>query len=216
MRIAKTQLLFPYQPILSVSEFSAIAGSQAQQMVTNVGVFLWSGLMMLHGAWIQEEQKGFLTGDFDVSHLLITIGVCGLLMIGIFQLNQYDRGMILFHYIGAILSLAIMVAAIIQGVSLGGYHMICPITLTVAALSCLAYWFWISHPSQIRKFEQRLISCSEENSKSPRECLQEIRVKVNRFSVKCIVLEGIAIYCTALNLSFYLIQNDFHHHSLDA
>lgn len=206
MRIANTQLLFPYQPIQSISEFSAISGGQANQMITNIGQSMWSGIMMLYGYLILKEGSAF---KFSADDFFIIIGVAGVVMIGMFELNQFDRGMILFHYIGVILAICLMVAAIIQGAELGGYHLVCPLILNVIAWPCFLYWSWISRPSSTKKFQLELMSCIEDKGKSPRECLEEARKNINKFSVQCVVLEGTAIYCTVLSLACYLIQWDF-------
>merc|ERR1719474_462942 len=92
MRIAKTQLMFPLRPIQSISEFSAISGGQANQMIANLGPISWVALVMMYAAHMQCFDGSDY--HFDVTDILIVTGVRGIVMIVLFELNHFDQGMI--------------------------------------------------------------------------------------------------------------------------
>ena len=75
MRIANTQLLYLYRPIQSISEFSAISGGLANQMLATLGPFTWVMVCMLFAAEMQcDNDYQFIIA---VSDVLILIGVAG-------------------------------------------------------------------------------------------------------------------------------------------
>ena len=172
MRIANAQLLFPYRPIQSVSEFGAIAGGEANHMLQNLGPITWAAMMMMYAGHMQYTEGLF---KWDIVEVFVVIGVSGIVIIGMFDLNQFDYGLIAGHYLGVFMSIFILVGGIIHGVSLsesdavpGGYsHFVFPVVMTVIAVPCFLRWQWITRPSQSDKFEKRLIDslrqekCSE-------------------------------------------------------
>jgi len=207
MRIANTQLLFPHRPIQSISEFSAIAGGQARHSIANLGPIAWVGLVMMYGSHMQYDEGSF---RWDIAECLIIIGVSGIVMIGMFELNHFDQGMRLFHYVGVGMAICILAASLIQGWSLGGYNMLFPLMLNVVAWPCFLTWRWYSSPERANQFQEKFLEYSRLQRASGKtlddECRRALYKKINRFSVKCILLEGIAIYCTTTALAWYLYQ----------
>merc|ERR1719402_900796 len=92
----------------------------------------------------------------DFTDVLLVIGVNGIVMIGLFELNQFDLGMKHGHYIGVGMAICILVACFVQGVSISmeeedWTYLVAPIVLNVIAWSCFIYWMgWISSPKSAR------------------------------------------------------------------
>ena len=174
MRIANGQLLFPFRPIDSISEFSAIAGGEASHMLHNLGPITWAGMMMMYAAHMQYTEGKF---EWDIVEIFAVIGVSGIVMIGFFDLNQFDHCLIAGHYLGVFLSIFILVGGIIHGISLsesdavpGSYiHLAFPVVMNVIAWPCFLRWQWITRPSQQGKFEDRLIESLREKKSGENE-----------------------------------------------
>jgi len=207
MRIANTQLLFPHQPIQSISEFSAIAGGQARHAIANLGPISWIGLVMMYGSQMQSNERSF---NWDIAEYLVIVGVSGIVMIGMFELNHFDHGMRLFHYVGVIMAICILPACLLQGLALGGYNMVFPVLLNVVAWPCFLFWRWYSSSKRAIQFQEEFLKYSRLQRSAGQSLDDDHRKalykKINKYSVKCIVLEGIAIYCTTTALSCYLYQ----------
>jgi len=226
MRIANTQMLYVFQPILSISEFSAISGGQANHMIANLGPMTWVMYVMMLASHMQcLNGSGF---SVDIADLLAMVGVAGIVMIGIFELNQYDKSMILFHYIGVGMAICILAASIIQGLSLGGNNLIPPVVLTTIALVTFAIWQWISFPTEMRcfgirctpgmgtyerEYDDHLAERVENgnvdedgNGVADPEFVKKLRKRINMRSIQCIALEGTAIYMVTLALAYYLFM----------
>jgi len=203
MRIATTQVLFPYRPIQSVSEFSAISGGQANHMIANLGPTAWVGITMMYAARMQCTSVHF---TLDLVDYLMLIGVSGIMMIGIYELNQYDKGMKIGHYLGVAMAICILVGSLIEGHCMGGTSLIVPTTLNVIAWSCFLVWhFKYSTPEVALSFEAKReegINNGEWDDHKEKELIKAI----NKCSLQCVFLEGIAIYCVTLALSWYLFQ----------
>lgn len=207
MRIANTQLLFPHRPIQSISEFSAIAGGQARHAIANLGPISWIGLVMMYGSQMQSKECSF---SWDIAEYLVIVGVSGIVMIGMFELNHFDRGMRLFHYVGVAMAICILPACLLQGWALGGYNMVFPVLLNMVAWPCFGTWQWYSSPERAIHFQEEFLKYSRRQRAAGQSLDEDHRKRlykeINRFSVKCVVLEGIAIYCTTTALSCYLCQ----------
>ena len=203
MRIANTQLLFPYGPIQSISEFSAISGGQANQTISNLGPIMWTGLMMMYAGILQNHGADF---TFDIADILMCIGVTGSVMIGLFELNSYDRGLKYFHVGGVLLAFSVLAAALIQGIALGGTYWVFPLTMTVIGLIAFTIWRWIARSSNTSKFENEMIKCVRSGDRPVKECRDELKLKINQCSLQCILFEGIAIYSVVWALAGYLIN----------
>jgi len=172
MRIANTQILYKLRAIQSISEFSAISGGLANHMIANLGPMTWVGVGMLYAAHMQcLDDSPF---HLDIADIFVCIGVNGIVMIGLFELNQFDRGLKVGHYAGVGMAIFILFACLIQGVSISmaednWTHLIVPILLNVIAWPCFLYWMgpiqylagfpWcggISSPESAEQYEQQL------------------------------------------------------------
>jgi len=208
MRIANTQLLFPHRPIQSISEFSAIAGGQAKHSIANLGPMTWVGLVMMYGSHVQcNDGNSF---EWDIAEYLIIIGVGGIIMIGMFELNHFDRGMRIFHYTGVVMAICILAACLIQGWSLGGYNILFPLLLNIVAWPCFLVWRWYSSTERANQFQAAFLEYAHAQHAVGGElndhCRRALYREINWYSVKCVLLEGIAIYCTTTALSWYVFQ----------
>lgn len=133
----------------------------------------------------------------------------GIIMIGMFELNHYDRAMKVFHYIGVGMAISILVAGMIQGLALSmtqnkwGYLFV-PILFNVVAWPCFLYWQYISSESSSTQFEREFKEHKDKNGQVDEEKMKELKRKINRMSVQCITLEGTAIYSITLAFAWYI------------
>jgi len=157
MRVANTQVMYKLRPIQSISEFSAISGGQANQMIANLGPFCWIGVAMMYVAHMQcDNGEEF---HFDFTDVLLVVGVNGIVMIGLFELNQFDHGMVHGHYVGVLMAICLLVASMAQGISLsqtemGQWALIVPIVLNVISWFCFFYWHWVARTSLCNAMEK--------------------------------------------------------------
>lgn len=114
MNIAGKQYQYHYTAIQSISEFSAIDGGVASIMLANLGPFTWAVTVMSFAAQIQC----FDDFSWDAADLCELLGVTGLVMIGLFELDPHNKPMKIFHYVGALLGSGTVLGFLIQGVSL--------------------------------------------------------------------------------------------------
>merc|ERR1719384_380304 len=127
-------------------------------------------------------------------------------MIGLFELNAFDRGMVYGHALGVVLGCGIPMAGIIQGEALGGYHLICPVVLSVVAFVCLAYWRWIARYSNVVKWENDFMEKIRNGQKLNDEDLKVARREINKIALQCIVSEGSGMLAAVAILVIYLYQ----------
>jgi hypothetical protein len=138
MRIANTQILYKLRAIQSISEFSAISGGLANHMIASLGPISWVGVSMLFAAHMPTTR-------IDIADAFLCIGVNGIVMIGMFELNTGDTGLVIGHYVGVGMAIFILFACLIQGVSISmaeenWTHLIMPVLLNVIAWPCFLYW----------------------------------------------------------------------------
>jgi len=138
MRIANAQVLYKLRAIQSISEFSAISGGLANHMIASLGPLSWVGVAMLFAAHMPTTR-------IDIADAFLCIGVNGIVMIGMFELNQGYTGLVVGHYVGVGMAIFILFASLIQGVSISmaeenWTHLIVPILLNVIAWPCFLYW----------------------------------------------------------------------------
>jgi len=221
MRIANTQVLYRLQPIQSISEFSAISGGQANQMIANLGPFAMVGVVMVFAARMQCLQcpsYSQYTFDWDVAEILVLIGVTGITMIGLFELNAFDPGMKLGHYVGVTMTICILFASLIQGGSISTKqddwtHMIVPILLNLIAWPCFIGWFFfLSNENRAKEFEKRyeaFVDGKDQDFTETKEYSdfeRGLEKEVHKLSVSCLVCEGTVIYCVSWALAWFLVQ----------
>ena len=205
MRVAKYQYLFRYRPAQSISEFSAISGGQADQMLHGLGLMAWVMVNMMFAAKMEcPDGDKFV---FQIQDILMEIGVSGIVMIGMFEFNHFDNALVFFHHLGVGLSICMLIASVFQahetqqrleGGEGYGYYVV-PIVLNVIAWPCCIIWFCITTKKRSLRFEPE----SEEERKL--EPSDELKAKITKASMLNICLEGMAIYCTMLALSYHLI-----------
>ena len=209
MRVANTQLLFPYRPLSSISEFSAIAGSQANQMLVVMGVVQWVVLMTLFASEVQHNSGEFLR---DSGNIMIMIGSASLFMCGFFDANRRDMGMMLMHCLGFVVAVVIIpLAAFLQCDAIHAQNRkdywivwVIPIFLMCISWPCLlGFWFIAMRPANLEQFEKALIAHIE-NGGSAEEYLKEARPKINKFAFQSLLMECVCVYCTCLTLAVYL------------
>jgi len=170
MRIANTQVMYKLRAIQSISEFSAISGGQANQMIANLGPFAWVAVAMMYIAHMQcLDGSNF---HLDITDVLLIIGVNGIVMIGLFELNQFDLGMKHGHYIGVGMAICLLVASMIQGISISKAqdnwaHLAAPILLNGIAWPTFIYWLKISSPDSAKQYEQQFIDYCEGTKVTP-------------------------------------------------
>merc|ERR550525_55839 len=162
MRIANAQVMYPYRPIQSISEFSAIAGGQANHMLSYLGPITWAALMMMYAAHMQYIDGKY---EWDIAEYTMVIGVNGLVGIGFFELNEFYHGLVFGHYVSVTMSCLIQVGGLVHGWSLSqpdssaprGYrNLIFPACMCACAIPCLLGWQWTARDSNCLRFEQQV------------------------------------------------------------
>jgi len=210
MRVANTQLVHLFRPIQSISEFSAISGGLANHMIANLGPISLVMVIMLFGSEMQcMNGNGF---SWDVADGLLLVGVSGIVVIGIFELNHFELAMKRLHYLGVMMAICILVASLIQGVALGGGYKVFPIVMNAIAWPCFVYWQFLSSNKRAQQFEDRLRKRMEQQNAEDDPLKDEglavfaekLRHEINWFTLKCIALEGTVIYCVTLALAYYV------------
>ena len=211
MRVANTQLLFPYRPLSSISEFSAIAGGQANQTLVIMSIVQWVVLMTLFASEVQNNSGDFLK---DGGNIMMMIGSAGLLMTGKIEMNRYDIGMCLLHVLGFFTAVFIIpLAGFLQCNAIHQQNRteywgvwVIPICLMAISYPSMIAWFYVAFSqSRLEQFEKALIAHIE-NGGNVEEYLKEARPKINRYSLKCLVLESVCVYCTLLASAVYILN----------
>mmetsp|Transcript_15001 Transcript_15001/g.18384 ORF Transcript_15001/g.18384 Transcript_15001/m.18384 type:complete len:587 (+) Transcript_15001:71-1831(+) len=118
MPITHTVLMFRFRPINSISEFSAIGGGIANQMLVIIGVIAWVVILVSlgHSMWLeklwiqwlddeycdscQSKQVNIFKGQSGVSAVFALFGAFGLIIIGTFELDPYAHVLEVMHYVG--------------------------------------------------------------------------------------------------------------------
>lgn len=129
------------------------------------------------------------------------------MVIGIYELNQYDLGMKAGHYIGVVMTLCIPVGCLVRGYALGGTHLVVPIVLNAFAWTSFLLWFFqYSGEEAALRFENKRAAGQKAGTWNGKDDDKKLMEEVNRFSLQCVFLEGFAIYCVTLALSWYMIE----------
>merc|ERR1712013_88648 len=109
-------------------------------MLANLGPFTWAMVAMFFAAQL-EYNEAFSRDWADVPEM---VGVVGLVMIGIFELDPYNEPMKLFHYVGAVLGCGTIGGYVIQGIHLveieGSTALIGPFVIVCVAFAFFILW----------------------------------------------------------------------------
>jgi len=154
MSIAAEQRRYALHAIQSISEFSAVEGAISSSMLANLGSFSWATVAMHFAA---ELSCNSLVFGWDIADYCEIIGVCGLVMIGMFELNPYNPGMKLFHYIGAAAGVGTIAGYVIQSWSRsheqGWQTLIAPVIIAVIGGTCFILWQWSNKQTDAKILE---------------------------------------------------------------
>merc|ERR1712113_740798 len=132
-------------------------------------------------------------------NIVMIIGSALLLMVGFFELNRRDQGMLLLHFVGfAGASIVIPIATFFQVEAIHNQNRskyeemwVMPICCMCISWPCLFAWSYFNFsPSRLEQFERGLAERIEHGG-SCQEYLEEVRPKVNRFALKCLILEWV-------------------------
>eukprot|EP01083_Nonionella_stella_P225113 800651_1 len=211
LNIASHQQLYEWEAIQSISEFSAIDGGVPSFMLANLGPYTWAIVTMHFAA---ELQCPIIAFEWDTADLCEVIGVCGLVMIGIFELDPYNPGMKKFHYLGAGMGVGTVVGFFIQAFSLSpaaaGHPddvnyglLVLSILISLIAGSCFMLWQW-SNKSTVKYQEE--IREKYKDRKPSEEETTIIKGTITRFSVKNVIFEGVFLWCGATCLAIWLMN----------
>jgi len=207
MRVANTQLLFPYRPMGSVSEFSSIAGGQANHALLILCSVQWVVLMTLYASEVQNHSGDFLN---DPGNILMVIGSAGIVAVGIFDANRFDHGMMIVHCLGAVLAVPIInITVFLQCFAIAEQKaehnviwILAAFLMTFSFSGLFGFCYWM-RPSQASQFEEEL-TAHIENGGSSKEYLEEARPRIHRVSMQCLVWESVLIYFTMLQIALYV------------
>lgn len=201
MNVANNQLLYHYRPIQSISEFSAISGGTAGKILANIGPLSWVAVAVMFAAEMQCLNGVSFT--FDLPKVLIVVGVCGIVMIGLFELDQFNHSMRIFHVIGTVMAAQILLAGLIQASQLDTAWLVIQILLSVLSVSALVTWQKLSTKERTKMIEDE---CAKDAVAGVDSLTREVKARITRESLKNVVSEGIAIYCVTLSLAVWLFN----------
>lgn len=174
MSIAEHQQLYKFEAIQSISEFSAVDGGVPSFMLSNLGPFTWAVVIMHFAAQTEYNADVF---RWDIADLFELMGVSGLVMIGIFELDPYNAPMRSFHNIGAATGIGTVVGMIIQAWSLSKNESVLRLVLkcAIAAIGLMFMVMWVCSNnilydcmSMIIKIAFIALECVEDNSGLPK------------------------------------------------
>merc|ERR1719295_1319212 len=128
----------------------------ANKMISNLGPMVWVVVTMLFASEMQCRDADQF--KMELSDYFIVIGVLGIVMIGLFELDSDRWELVAGHYLGVILAIFILIASVIQAnESGGGVYYVVPIILNAIAWPCFIYWQYISDEMQTNKWFEREI-----------------------------------------------------------
>jgi len=194
MSVSSHQLLYKNRAIQSISEFSAIDGGVPNTMLATLSAFTWCTLVMFlatFSAWTCNFK-------YDASDYCQLVGVAGLVLIGMFELDPFNKWMKRFHYIGAAMGTGTIIGYFIQQLSLGTKIWL-PILISVIALSAFIAWQVFNKLTD--KFEQ-------EHENITLEDVEKIQGELSRFTMKNVLSEAIFLFCGALCTCLWIIEYD--------
>mmetsp|Transcript_65415 Transcript_65415/g.80088 ORF Transcript_65415/g.80088 Transcript_65415/m.80088 type:complete len:342 (+) Transcript_65415:63-1088(+) len=198
MLITYRQIVFPFHPITSISEFSAIGGGLAHDMLLAISSYNWA--ILLCGIAVKFQSCGAFTGD----DIVVLIGGFGLALIGTFELDPFNNTMQTIHTTGAALGLGTVVAYTWQTVRYATLLSECsgatlarlwsPILLDIIAVVGFIGW--------------RISHCKADKygaSPGPKESKT-----VSKLTLLCVTFEAIFLYSGAISECLWLIFHDFY------
>eukprot|EP01083_Nonionella_stella_P118803 354770_1 len=190
MTIATQEQIYAYEAIQSISEFSAVDGGIPGFMLANLGTFTWTVLAMHYATELECDSDRF---TWDIADVMEVVGVLGLVMIGIFELDPHNDPMKRFHYLGALAGCGTIGGFFIQQVSLThndkyGYSLIwLPIAITVIAVT--AFLAWRYHMSKTEAYQTKIKGLYQGKKPAPKE-LEEIRGEITAYTLKNVTAEA--------------------------
>jgi hypothetical protein len=210
MSVAIHQQLYYYQAIQSISEFSAIDGGIASYMLSNLGPFTWT-IISMHFAAELYYNPLFV---WDITDFCEIIGVVGLVMIGIFELDPYNQSMKLLHYIGAVCGVGTIIGFVIQQYSIsfakdGEITLFALLSLFILIMAPIFFVLWQWSNKKTNQYVKRLkeeYGNNEKKRKPSDKELELIRSQITRFSLQNIIFEGIFLFLGASSLAMWLMN----------
>ena len=169
MTVCYRALQFPYNPIESISEFSAIHGGMGQAYLFSIGLFSWCVLLV---SFFTQRQFNDKFQSFGVSEICEVIGCYGLLLIGIFELDPFSKYMIICHYIGGVLGLFTIIGfnyqqffiySKLNSISVGDifYRVLLPIVIDIGFV--VGYSTWIIYGIKAQEYGKKWIQKTKKN-----------------------------------------------------
>merc|ERR1719295_2431359 len=144
----------------------------ANKMISNLGPMVWVVVTMLFASEMQCRDADQF--KMELSDYFIVIGVLGIVMIGLFELDSDRWELVAGHYLGVILAIFILIASVIQAnESGGGVYYVVPIILNAIAWPCFIYWQYISDEMVTKKWFEREIMKKDYN----KNCCDFVREK---------------------------------------
>ena len=210
MSVCYRALLFKYQPITSISEFSAIQGGIAQIMLLIISSYSW--VVLLCAMTPEIYKYGF--NILSIGDICELIGCYGLVLIGTFELDPWNKTMQWFHNTGAMMGSLTLVGFIYQQYIIAIHTkrqlndtLIVPIILTVIAV--IAYLFWNYFSNVANNYDPSKKN-GNNNSMSEKE-IKKIRQTVTSLSLKNVISEAFVLYSGSTAMCLWLMHFDTCH-----
>ena len=210
MSVCYRAIQFPYNPIESISEFSAIHGGMGQIYLFSIGLFSWCVLLVSFFTQLQFNDK---FEKFGISEICEVIGCYGLLLIGIFELDPFNKFMIMCHYTGALLGFCTVIGfnyqqffiySKLNSISVGGilYHVVLPIALDIGLI--IGYCSWMYFGCKAKEYGKKLTQERTKNNNNNNS--DNDRISLNKLALANVCCEALFLIVGAYSMCLYLIS----------
>ena len=229
MAVCYRALRFPYNPIESISEFSAIHGGMGQIYLFSIGLFSWCVLLVSFFTQKQFNDK-FQSFGIEICEI---VGCYGLLLIGTFELDPFNKYTILCHYLGGVLGVCTIIGfnyqqffiySKLNSVSGGDilYRVVLPIVIDMCFI--IGYSSWIYCGSKAQKYGKNLIQdlivdkklklinndSNNNNNNDDDDDGQHVsddhRKSLNKFALTNVCCEALFLIGAAYSMCLYLVS----------
>eukprot|EP01084_Bolivina_argentea_P169901 294462_1 len=220
MPITHRALIYTKDSIGSISEFSAIGGGIANQMLMAIGILTTTGVVIetANAVWFEKiwlqfvdrllcgscEYKTVAVFDLRYIDIFFTFfGSFGLTLLGIFELDPFSAILPKLHYFGGLLG-----AGTVIGFDLQQYYTYREkqdniFGLFWAALfsftAVVGFYLWVFYFSNKAKNDSKRFKENKDN-KSDEEIAQQVRLN----SIYCILAESVFLMSGAFSLCCWL------------
>ena len=194
-------LVFKQHPIESISEFSAVMGGIANPMLLVISSY--SMAVLICGIASEQHYTDHFTFTFGC--ILELVGCYGLVLIGTFELDPFNKAMKQFHYLGALLGVCTIIGYFYQTImfarATNNYAILtAPIVITIIGGCGLFAWTHYGKKSaDFTSHEARKLRIEANVDE------KTVSKQVTKLSFQNVISEAIFLYSGALSMCLWLM-----------